>query len=126
VMDFNEKLLQALEAKVGALNESEKLVNTQAIIIDELSVELEETKTAANLQREEYELQLMSQRTYRGAGPENLLSSFIEQHQEARGVYDQAPTDHCNHKTEATSPLKQGQPQGAKTEHESTIVSDLK
>ena len=31
------------------------MLNTQAIIIDELTTELEETKQAANLQREEYE-----------------------------------------------------------------------
>ena len=59
-MDFNERLVSTLEQKLTRLDESENMVTTQAIIIEELTVELEETKTAANLQREEYESQLMS------------------------------------------------------------------
>ena len=46
---FSERLVTTLESKLQALDEKEKLVNTQAIIIDELTVELDETKTAANL-----------------------------------------------------------------------------
>lgn len=64
-MGFNERLVAVFEQQVVKLEEAEKMINTQAIIIDELTVELEETKTAVNLQREEYESQLMSQRTYR-------------------------------------------------------------
>ena len=59
-MGFNERLVTTLDTKINLLDEKEKLVNTQAIIIEELTQELEETKTAANLQREEYESQLMS------------------------------------------------------------------
>ena len=59
-MDLNERLVFKLESCCGSLSEKEQMVNTQALIIEELTVELEETKTAANLQREEYEAQLMS------------------------------------------------------------------
>ena len=59
-MGFNERLVTTLDSKLGKLAESEKMVATQAIIIEELTTELEETKYAANLQREEYESQLMS------------------------------------------------------------------
>ena len=52
---FNERLVSTLESKLLKLDESQQMVTTQAIIIEELTVELEETKTAANLQREEYE-----------------------------------------------------------------------
>ena len=77
-MGFNERLVTTLDSKLGKLDEAEKMVATQAIIIEELTTELEETKQAANMQREEYESQLMSQRTYRGTGADNLLSSQFE------------------------------------------------
>ena len=54
-MGFNERLVSTLDQKVFKLDEAEKMVNTQAIIIDELTTELEENKIAANMQREEYE-----------------------------------------------------------------------
>ena len=54
-MGFNERLVSTLDLKLVKLEEAEKMVTTQAIIIEELTVELEETKRAANLQREEYE-----------------------------------------------------------------------
>ena len=56
------------------------MVTTQAIIIDELTVELEETKRTADMQRQEYESQLMSQRTYRETNDRNqlLTSDYIE------------------------------------------------
>ena len=54
-MGFNERLISTIDDKVKDLDEKEKMVNTQAIIIEELSTELEETKRAADQQREEYE-----------------------------------------------------------------------
>ena len=77
------------------------MVNTQAIIIDELTVELEETKTAANLQRDEYESQLMSQRTYR-------------QNNEATAVVQQVPEQ----------PIKAVET--TTTEYDSNVLDDLK
>ena len=59
-MGFNERLVTTLDSKLGKLDEADKMVATQAIIIEELTTELEETKQAANMQREEYESQLMS------------------------------------------------------------------
>ena len=54
-MGFNERLVTTLDSKLGKLDEADKMVATQAIIIEELTTELEETKQAANMQREEYE-----------------------------------------------------------------------
>ena len=54
-MGFNERLVTTLDSKLGRLDEADKMVATQAIIIEELTTELEETKQAANMQREEYE-----------------------------------------------------------------------
>lgn len=48
-MGFNERLIGTLETKMHSLDENQKMVNTQAIIIDELTIEIEETKAAANL-----------------------------------------------------------------------------
>ena len=59
-MGFTERLVGQFELKTTALTETQQMINTQAIIIDELTVELEETKMAANAQREEFESQLMS------------------------------------------------------------------
>ena len=68
-MGFNERLITTVGTKIKSYDEKDKMVNAQAIIIEELTVELEETKKAADQQREEYESQLMSQRTYRGNNP---------------------------------------------------------
>ena len=48
-MGFNERIVTMVDTKCEAVEEAEKMVNTQAIIIDELTIELEETKLAANL-----------------------------------------------------------------------------
>lgn len=48
-MSLNERLVSKLEGCARNLDEKDQMINTQAIIIDELTQELDETKTAANL-----------------------------------------------------------------------------
>ena len=45
---LTERLVGQLEVKIKGLEETELMVNTQAIIIDELTIELDETKAATN------------------------------------------------------------------------------
>lgn len=52
---LTERVAGQLEVKIKGLLETEFMVRTQAIIIDELTIELDEIKAAANAQREEYE-----------------------------------------------------------------------